>query len=121
MSIRGPHWFEYRVRRIVAGIEKSIQGDVAMGNVDEIHHIWIHPENARCIRLYGTGPHSYQFKVNGVLRTFLVEVSINRPKSVLKEADEYYSATVDKNGWVVGQRTIEEAFRIPVANRLKVV
>jgi len=44
---------------------------------------------------------------------FRVLTSINKPLSVAEEKGKYAFATVDKNGWVVGERTIEEIAKKP--------
>lgn len=44
---------------------------------------------------------------------FRVRTSVNNPLTVIEDRAQFTCATVDKNGWVVGERTKEEVARIP--------
>ena len=59
------------------------------------------------------GTYTLSFEVKGVLRDFVIVVSSEKPKTVVGNEVECFSATVDENGWVVGERTAEEAARRP--------
>ena len=107
--------------RFIEGVSNINPSIVANGG-----HVWLHP----CVAFLAVirTDRSFQEIVNnisakgracltevpfGINHTFQVEVSFERPKSIRPGAECYTHATVDKNGWIVGERTPEEVARIP--------
>jgi len=100
-------------RRFILRIEDILQKDTANGNFPEIHHVWVRPDHAKEIWGAQVTPNVMCFEISFGLDITLplplkVVVSENRPKSVLPEAALYIIATVDRDGWIVGQRPSAE-------------
>jgi len=112
MSIRGPGWANYVRKRVIERVQRFIEADIKMGFRGRIHHIWIHPSNASFLGL-GLGYHKHEFVINGSKEVFCIMVCHERPQSLAPESKDYLKASVDIDGWVVGERTHEELANRP--------
>lgn len=119
---------------MITSVERILAADIAMGNFAQIDHIWMHPDSGwgRPTQSEGITTRTFRidFRMVPVIGQrfhtevilpftwlFKVVVSSDRPRSVLDVARNYRVATVDENGWILGERTLEEAAQIPEAYR----